>query len=121
MVGAVLGAALLFLTFYLAGPKVGAVLCGLLLYEGFTLIDRYQANTISESIWRLASRPLLPWVFGLGVGWAVTSGAVREPWLVLVAGLLMGHFFWQRQEAYERRLPEEPAPAGDGDVGVVQA
>lgn len=105
VIGLVLGAGLLGLTFYLAGAKVGAVLSALLLYEGYTLVDAYQANTISESIWRAASRPLLPWVFGLGTGWAVTSGAVQEPWLVLVAGLIMGHFFWQRQEAYNTKPP----------------
>jgi hypothetical protein len=106
VVGLVLGAALLATTFYLAGPKVGAVLSALLLYEGYTLVDVYAANTISESIWRLASRPLLPLVFGLGIGWGVTAGVLTEPWLVLAAGILLGHFFWQRQEAYETRPPE---------------
>jgi hypothetical protein len=106
VVGAVLGLLLLGVTFYLAGVKVGAFLSALLLYEGFTLVDRYQANTISESIWRAASRPLLPLVFGLGFGWAVTSGTLQEPWLILAFGILLGHFFWQVQSVYAGKKVE---------------
>jgi hypothetical protein len=101
LVGLLLGGALLFLSFYLAGPAVGAVLAALLLYEGYTLVDSYGENTISESIWRMARRPLVPWVFGLGTGWAITAGVLNEPWLILTAGLLNGHFYWQRQRSYE--------------------
>ena len=47
----------------------------LLAYEGWTLVNQTQQDTISESIWRVTqTRPLVPFL----------------------AGLLCGHFFWQR-------------------------
>ena len=49
----------------------------LLVYEGWTLINKEPGDTISETIWEDAkSRPLIPFLFGL----------------------LMGHFFWQKLE-----------------------
>lgn len=45
-----------------------------LAYEGWTLFNNIPNDTISESVWRIASsRPLVPFL----------------------AGFLMGHFFWQ--------------------------
>jgi hypothetical protein len=45
-----------------------------LAYEGWTLVNSVPNDTISESVWRVATaRPLVPFV----------------------TGFLMGHFFWQ--------------------------
>ena len=47
----------------------------LLVYEGVALTTRASGDTISEIIWNVAAtRPLIPFL----------------------AGLLCGHFFWQR-------------------------
>lgn len=46
----------------------------LLGYEAWTLINKDEGDTISETVWESAKdRPLIPFAFGL----------------------LMGHFFWQ--------------------------
>lgn len=45
---------------------------GLVIYEVWALTNRRQGDTISEIVWRLARRPIVPFLFGL----------------------LMGHFFW---------------------------
>ncbi len=50
------------------------LLCfALLLYEFVALFYRPSGDTISEIIWGLSARPVVPFAFGL----------------------LMGHFFWQ--------------------------
>lgn len=51
------------------------VLCAALLaYEFYALATPGADDTISEIVWGLSSRPLIPFVLGF----------------------LMGHFFWQR-------------------------
>ena len=47
---------------------------GLLVYEAWAVFNREVGDTISEIIWGLAKRPIVPFVFGL----------------------VMGHLFWQR-------------------------
>ncbi len=57
---------------------VGAAAVGLAAYEVYTLANRHEGDTISESIWRATTkRPLIPLLFGL----------------------LMGHLFWQRADS----------------------
>lgn len=46
----------------------------MLVYEAYALTNRVSGDTISEIIWDLSKRPLVPFAFGL----------------------LMGHFFWQQ-------------------------
>lgn len=51
---------------------------GLLIYEFITLKNTHRGDTISEIVWDATQkRPLVP----------------------LVAGMLIGHFFWQRVES----------------------
>lgn len=59
----------------LTDKVVLAVIALLLAYEGWTLVNSTPADTISESVWRIASsRPLVPFL----------------------AGMLCGHFFWSK-------------------------
>ncbi len=46
---------------------------GLFLYEAVALLNSKSGDTISEIVWHLSQRPLVPFLFGL----------------------LCGHFFWQ--------------------------
>ena len=46
----------------------------LLLYEAYALSNTIPGDTLSESVWKASRRPIVP----------------------LLAGLLAGHFFWQR-------------------------
>ena len=55
---------------------VGGVTVVLLAYEAWTLLNKKQGDTISESVWRASRRPLVPFAFGM----------------------LMGHFFFNKVE-----------------------
>lgn len=96
VVGAVLGAALVWVTFQITGWRWGAALSALLLYEGWTLINNYKDDTLSESIWRFSKRPMVPWLFGLGTGYAMGAGVVADVLLGLAIGFLSGHFFFSK-------------------------
>ena len=52
------------------------LVAALIVYEGITLTNKYDGDTISEIIWHLSNRPLVPFIFGM----------------------LMGHFFWQMEK-----------------------
>jgi hypothetical protein len=54
---------------------VPALVLGLLGYEAWALLNHERDDTISEIMWTRSRRPVVP--FALGV--------------------LMGHFFWQRE------------------------
>lgn len=101
VVGAVIGAPLLYLAFYLTNTWAGFALAALLLYETWTLLNRYPEDTISEAFWALARRPLVPFLVGVGTGWALAVGVLANPWLVLAIGILLGHLVWQSQDKYE--------------------
>ncbi len=47
----------------------------LFVYEGYAIATTASGDTISEVVWRISERPLVPFAFGL----------------------LMGHFFWPRR------------------------
>lgn len=59
----------------------GSVL-GLLAYEAYALKTEESGDTISEIIWKLSRRPLVPFTIGL----------------------LSGHFVWQAQSIYEDKV-----------------
>lgn len=96
VVGAIMGAGLLWTTFQLVGWKWGSALSLLLLYEGWTLVNSYREDTLSESIWRFAKRPMVPWLFGLGTGYALGAGILSDGVLMLGIGFLSGHFFFSK-------------------------
>lgn len=50
-------------------------LIALFLYEFYAIGSSARGDTISEVVWRISERPLVPFAFGL----------------------LMGHFFWPRR------------------------
>lgn len=52
----------------------GIAIVGLLIFEAYTLLNHTPGDTLSEAVWKACQRPLVPFL----------------------AGLLCGHFFWQR-------------------------
>jgi len=102
VVGALIGVALGWVAFALAGWKWALVLCALLAYEGWTLVNQYEGDTISEIIWAFSKRPMVPFIFGAGFVAAIAHGLIAPtlPGLYLSGafGFLMGHFFFQRYE-----------------------
>lgn len=70
-------------------------------FEGWTILNHRKADTISEAIWELSKRPLVPWLFGaLTVyGYQVLSIAAPIHPIELGAWLgMQGHFFWQAHQ-----------------------
>jgi len=96
VVGATMGIALLAATYAILGGVFGTLAALYLLYEGYTLVNRHPEDTISESVWRLATRPIVPLLFGIAAGWALATGALN-PYAAFAIGILYGHFFFQRQ------------------------
>jgi len=99
VVGATIGLALVWTVFYLTGVWWGAALAVLLVYEGWTLINRNPQDTISEIVRAFARRQLLlPWLSGLATGVGVATGYVSNPYVIVGIALLQGHFFFTLDE-----------------------
>ncbi len=102
VVGGIIGAVLMVVAFNVAGLKAGIALSALLLYEAWTFINKYKNDTISEVIWEWAERPMVPWIFGVGCGWALATDFVSDPYLIGAIFFLMGHFFFQAKKTKEK-------------------
>ncbi len=99
VVGAVIGAGLVWASFYLTDWKWGLALTALLAYEGWTLANGEPRDTISEIVRAFARRQLLiPWLFGFAFGIGITSGFMRDPYLIAAFAMLQGHFFFTLDE-----------------------
>jgi hypothetical protein len=96
--GLIMGSALIAVAFKLTPPLLAWGLCALLAIEAYTIIDEYKGNTLSEAMWWLARRPLVPLLFGIALGWGLGAGVLVSPYLGVMVGLLYGHFFWQAQQ-----------------------
>lgn len=97
VVSGVIGLALVAVAFSIMSREWAAIALVLLLYEGWTLVNKYPNDTISEILWILSERPMVPWIFGIGSGWALSSGFVDNHWLIAALFFLQGHFFFQRK------------------------
>jgi len=97
---------LLLLTFggvmwTLLDPVWFAFCAALLLLETWTLANEYAGDTISEIVWALNKRPVVPFAFGLAVASMlrdVVPATSKGVWIAFLVGGLMGHFFFSRQE-----------------------
>ncbi len=97
LVSAIIGAGIVFAAYAITGPRWGTFCLFLAAFEGWTLINRYKEDTISEAVWILARRPITVLLFGLGFGIAAGTGYLGDTTTVLRAfsiGLLYGHFFF---------------------------
>lgn len=98
LVGAIIGVGIIFTAFILTGWRWGLFCLFLTAWEGWTLVNRYREDTISEAVWTLAKRPITVLIFGLGFGVPTGTGYFGDPTTVLrafVIGMIFGHFFWQ--------------------------
>jgi hypothetical protein len=99
VVGGTLGVILVVAAYLLAGPVWGTVITLLVAWEFWTLRNKWPGDTISEIIRKWARAGMfVPLGFGLMTGWAVESGSLGSRWLILVAGILLGHWFWPMGE-----------------------
>lgn len=112
VVGGLIGLALSTAFLYLLDWRWALVAVVVLSYEGWTLINDHKGDTISEVLWVLAARPMVPWLFGVATGWAITSGfipaSVNGVWIALSWGFLQGHFWFQRKRPAREQMKEQP-------------
>lgn len=99
IVGLIIGLPLVLAGFYLTGPRWGTFIAVLCLYEGWTLVNSDVEDTLSEGVWRLSERPLVPWLFGVVSGIGVASGYVSDPYVIAAIFFVQGHFFFSRYES----------------------
>ncbi len=100
-VGAIIGVAIVATAFVLTGPSWGMFCLALATFEGWTLINNYREDTISEVIWGFARRPMVPHIFGIAFGIAAGTGYlgnVQEVCRAFAIGFLFGHFFFNKYE-----------------------
>lgn len=100
VVGAVIGAGLTAALYFIL-PTSWFIFCMVLLVvETWSFFNPYKNDTISEVVWALSERPLVPLLFGAGVAWSIDSGFITVSeeglWITLFLGVVLGHFFWQR-------------------------
>lgn len=94
VVGALAGVGML-MSLFLVLPWPVAIFCtGLLVYEGYTLVNEAPNDTISEAIWVYAKRPMFPFLGGIGVAEALRYEGFSHPYAVFFLGFLAGHFFF---------------------------
>lgn len=83
----------------LLDPAWFAFCVGLLLFETWTLANEYAGDTISEVVWALNKRPVVPFAFGLAAA-SLLSGVIphtgKGVWIAFLLGGLHGHFFFSR-------------------------
>jgi hypothetical protein len=101
VVGSLIGVGLLAAFFQLLSVGWFVFCTALLLIEAWSFFNPYENDTISEVIWALSERPLVPLLFGAATGWAITNGVVPKTteglWIAISMGIVLGHFFWQRR------------------------
>lgn len=105
VVGGLIGLALVGVAYYVSGPLWGTLFTLLLIYEGWTLINKYPNDTISEIVWILAQKPFIPWLFGVATGWALATGFIENHILIAALLFLQGHFFFQRDGVVNKKMP----------------
>lgn len=132
VVGATIGAGLVYFLWSVFGLQYAIVAILYLLYEGWTLINSHPEDTLSESVWRFSARPLVPFIFGIAQGAWITYvclkpmlGKVITPQDVLqlcAAVFLMGHFFFQAHKEGKKIAAAEAveAAAEAGEVRLIK-
>lgn len=97
LVGGIMAIGIIFAGYAFLGARWGTFalfLCG---WEGWTLLNKYKEDTISEAIWILARRPITVLLFALGFGVPAGAGYFGDMNTIcrgFAIGLLYGHFFF---------------------------
>ena len=98
-VGAVIGVALLAVAYHLFSIPWFIAIIVLMAWESWTFFNSYLNDTISEILWILAKRPLVPFIFGGATVALISHGVIPVTlhglYTATILGFLMGHFFFQ--------------------------
>lgn len=114
VVGGAIGIALAAAFYHILPLGWLIVALALLAVEVWSFFNPYAHDTISEVVWALSDRPLVPLLFGAAVAWAITSGFIpangEGMWVSLFLGVILGHFFWQRAGDSDHPPTKEGGP-----------
>lgn len=125
VVGATIGVALIYFIWTVLGWQLAVLATLYLIYEGWTLINRYREDTLSESVWRLSARPMVPWLFGTANGawlmhlyYQASAGQFDPKMIFVVAGMLFlqGHFFFQAYKENKKLIVEDAVTKAEGQL-----
>lgn len=78
-----------------------------LAFEAWAILNKRRRDTISEGFWKLANRPLVPWICGFLTTYYFMNGAITH---VVEQCALIGiqaHFFWQANHVYREYRERE--------------
>jgi hypothetical protein len=72
----------------------------LMAVEAWTLVNKYAGDTLSETVWALNARPLVPFLFAVFATLLLERGVIPSTpeglWIAFALGGLMAHFFFSR-------------------------
>lgn len=110
-VGGLVGLGMVGAMYYILPIQAFVFCSGLLGFEAYTLLNRTPHDTISETIWRFAKRPMFPFLFGVGVAEALRLVIFSHPYAVFFLGFLCGHFFFTPHKStdYLEEPPDAPS------------
>jgi hypothetical protein len=94
VVGSAIGIIMMVYAYAIYGPVGCAICTAIALYEGWTLINKYEHDTITETIQSFAAQTaLVPLMFGVAIDDLYHRGYLAQPWQLAIVVFLMGHFF----------------------------
>jgi ABC-type Na+ efflux pump permease subunit len=93
LVGAVIGLCIMVYAVLVFGVVGGLTCTVFAVYEGWTLVNRYENDTITETVQSFAAQTaMVPLIFGVAFSDLMHRGLINE-WGAAVIAFLLGHFF----------------------------
>jgi len=101
VVPALIGVGLMGAFYHLLSLPWFALVCVLMAIEVWTLVNKHQGDTLSETIWALNARPLVPFLFAVFATLLLERNVIPSTpeglWVAFALGGLFGHLFFSRQ------------------------
>lgn len=100
IVGGTIGLFLMWYIWFVAPiPQFVKIGCNiLLLWEGYTLVNKQKGDTLTDALIHLAGlQQLVPLLFGAIFGYLIGADIMTDPIINIMVGGLLGHFFFFSQ------------------------
>lgn len=112
VVAGLIGVGLVWTFFYLLPIQFAIAATALLAFEGWTVANANEYDTISDILRTLARKQLLlPWAFGFTFGVGIAEDYITNIYVVAILALIQGHWFFtfdeQRVEAIKQEVKAE--------------
>lgn len=107
----VMAAAVIYTAWHIFVWQFAVIATVVAIYEAWTFVNKYENDSLSEGMWWLSARPLVPFAFGLACAWAIESHLIADThagvWSAFFVGGLCAHFFFESQAVYEKQREED--------------